>query len=202
MEYVRKSSNFFFFTYFTINCNLHLNITIVFDGNVCKYFLLKSPWKIDHLTPSIWQCCINGANWKIEKQASNTKTLTFLSYICSIKRKQTKSRIFKTLFSNVPHKELKQIFLSIFGQSKGMLVWNRLDILVDTGRTLKVHKTFRRHPGRLLNVLRTFNLRPVSTRMMVKREIILTKHLTCRLNFSLIMLVFFFTGLFINRRGK
>ena len=28
----------FFFTYFTINCNLYLNITIVFDGNVCKYF--------------------------------------------------------------------------------------------------------------------------------------------------------------------
>ena len=26
-----------------------------------------------------------------------------------------------------------------------------------------MHKTFRRRPGRLLNVLRTFNLRPVST---------------------------------------
>ena len=35
--------------------------------------------------------------------------------------------------------------------------------LVDTGRKLKVHKTFRRRPGRLLNVLCTFNLRPVST---------------------------------------
>ena len=32
-----------------------------------------------------------------------------------------------------------------------------------TGRKLNVHKTFRRHPGRLLNVLCTFNLRPVST---------------------------------------
>ena len=38
-----QKQQFFFFTYFTINCNLHLNITIVFDGNVCKYFLLKSP---------------------------------------------------------------------------------------------------------------------------------------------------------------
>ena len=28
---------------------------------------------------------------------------------------------------------------------------------------LNVHKTFRRRPGRLLNVLCTFNLRPVST---------------------------------------
>ena len=34
---------------------------------------------------------------------------------------------------------------------------------VDTGRTLNEHKVFRRRPGRLLNVLRTFNLRLVST---------------------------------------
>ena len=34
---------------------------------------------------------------------------------------------------------------------------------VDTGRKLKVHKTFRKRPGRPLNVLCTFNLRPVST---------------------------------------
>ena len=34
---------------------------------------------------------------------------------------------------------------------------------VDTGRKLNLHKTFRRRPGRLLNVLCTFNLRPVST---------------------------------------
>ena len=34
---------------------------------------------------------------------------------------------------------------------------------VDTGRKLNVHKTFRRRPGRLLNVICTFNLRPVST---------------------------------------
>ena len=34
---------------------------------------------------------------------------------------------------------------------------------VDTGRKLNVHKTFRRRPERLLNVLCMFNLRPVST---------------------------------------
>ena len=34
---------------------------------------------------------------------------------------------------------------------------------VDTGHKLNVHKTFRRRPGRLLNVLCTFNLGPVST---------------------------------------
>ena len=34
---------------------------------------------------------------------------------------------------------------------------------VDTERKLNVHKTFRRRPGRLLNILCMLNLRPVST---------------------------------------
>ena len=34
---------------------------------------------------------------------------------------------------------------------------------VDTGRKLDEHKTFRIRPRRLVNVLSTFNLRPVST---------------------------------------
>ena len=34
---------------------------------------------------------------------------------------------------------------------------------VGTGRKVNVHKTFRRRPGRLLNVFCTFNLRPVPT---------------------------------------
>ena len=37
------------------------------------------------------------------------------------------------------------------------------NVPVDTGRKLNVHKTFRRSPGCLLNVLYTFNLRLVST---------------------------------------
>ena len=35
---------------------------------------------------------------------------------------------------------------------------------VGTGRKLNVHKTFRRRPGRLLNILCTFSLHPVPTR--------------------------------------
>ena len=35
-------------------------------------------------------------------------------------------------------------------------------ILLDTGCKLNVLKTFRRRPGRLLNVLSTLNFRPVS----------------------------------------
>ena len=38
---------------------------------------------------------------------------------------------------------------------------------VDTGRKLNVHKTFRGRPGRLLNVLCTFNLRPVSAGLCI-----------------------------------
>ena len=38
---------------------------------------------------------------------------------------------------------------------------------VDTGHQMNVHKTFKRRPGRLLNVLCTFNLRPVSTGLNV-----------------------------------
>ena len=34
---------------------------------------------------------------------------------------------------------------------------------VDTERKLNEHKTIRTRPGRLLNILCTFNLRPVST---------------------------------------
>ena len=45
-----------------------------------------------------------------------------------------------------------------------------LHIPVDTGRKLDVHKTFRRRPGRLLNLLCTFNLRPVSTGILVLRQ--------------------------------
>ena len=40
-----------------------------------------------------------------------------------------------------------------------VLVFNGLKV---TGRKLNVHKTFRRPPGRLLNVLCTVNLQPVS----------------------------------------
>ena len=43
---------------------------------------------------------------------------------------------------------------------------------VDTGRKLNVHKTFRRRPGRLLNVLCTFNLRHVSTAKIRARNLL------------------------------
>ena len=42
------------------------------------------------------------------------------------------------------------------------ITYSQTTIPVDTGRKLNVHATIRRRPGRLLNVLCTFNLRPVS----------------------------------------
>ena len=47
---------------------------------------------------------------------------------------------------------------------------------VDTGRELNVHKTFRRCPGYLLIVLCTFNLRPVSTGLMVDVLLVTAHH--------------------------
>ena len=41
----------------------------------------------------------------------------------------------------------------------------------DTGRKLNVHKTFRRRPGCLLNILCTFNLRHVSTGISKERQV-------------------------------
>ena len=38
---------------------------------------------------------------------------------------------------------------------------------VDTGHKLSAHKTFRRRPRLLLNVLYTFNLRPLSTGLLI-----------------------------------
>ena len=48
------------------------------------------------------------------------------------------------------------------GYYKSFVLANIFVNPLDTGSKLKVHKTFRRRPGRLLNVLCTFNLRPVS----------------------------------------
>ena len=44
--------------------------------------------------------------------------------------------------------------------------YHTTDIPADTRRKLNVHKTFRRRPERLLNVLCTFHLRRVSTKIL------------------------------------
>ena len=64
-------------------------------------------------------------------------------------QKSTARRVFRTQASNI-------------GFSSSVHYFDCL-CSVDTGRKLNVHKTFRRRPGRFLNVLFTFNLPPVST---------------------------------------
>ena len=63
---------------------------------------------------------------------------------------------------------------------------------VDTGCTLNVHKTFRRCPERLLNVLCKFNLRPVSTGLSHGKDQLVQTFLygnpNCNLTVSRLML--------------
>ena len=77
--------------------------------------------------------------------------------------------------SNLRNHILFYIFLLDFfifcAWGNSWLLKNILTILcfpADTGRKLDVHKTFRRRPERLLNVLCTFNLRSVSTGVAVQ----------------------------------
>ena len=59
------------------------------------------------------------------------------------------------------------VHIMMFFQLVGKVFFDLSYIIApaDTERKLNVHKTFRRRPGRLLNVLYTFSLRPVSTGM-------------------------------------
>ena len=59
---------------------------------------------------------------------------------------------------NCPWKEQ-----SIKSLSEQSFEWGNPRFPIDTGRKLNVHKIFKRWPGRLLNVLCTLHLRPVST---------------------------------------
>ena len=57
------------------------------------------------------------------------------------------------------------VHIMMFFQLVGKVFFDLSYIIADTERKLNVHKTFRRRPERLLNVLSTFSLRPVSTGM-------------------------------------
>ena len=86
-------------------------------------------------------------------------------------RKNCESYIFKNIpginfiFSNWKFFScfFRLCFFCVFYFPFSFLTIIRTTNLVDTNRKLTVHKTFRRHPARLLSVLYTFSLRPVST---------------------------------------
>ena len=66
------------------------------------------------------------------------------------------SKIKKSALPNIA------FILSALSENEVFFVW------IGFPRKLNVHKTFRRRPGRLLNALCTFNLRPVSTGLPFK----------------------------------
>ena len=78
-------------------------------------------------------------------------------------RNRLQASAFSFIGLNLVERAALHIFLIMVYYVKRALQ-NRQHItsLVDTGRKLDVHKTFGRRPGRLLNILFTFNLRPVS----------------------------------------
>ena len=53
---------------------------------------------------------------------------------------------------------------------------------VDTGRKLNVHKTFIIRPGRLVNILCTFNLRPVSAGTLWSKNVFKVRNIDFVLN--------------------
>ena len=56
----------------------------------------------------------------------------------------------------------RRLLLTLTWYEKNKKLWQNGNP-VDTGRKLNKYKTFRRNPGRLLNILCSFNLSPVST---------------------------------------
>ena len=97
-------------------------------------------------------------------------------------------------------------FLFYNNTSGGLLLcWKKpklahaIQLPVDTGRKLNVHKTFRRRPGRLLNVSCRFNLPPVSTGLFLVSRMFLWYYVCVEGNaqFTLFYVVFSLADLFV-----
>ena len=86
-----------------------------------------------------------------------------------------------------------------------LLCWKKpklthaIQLPVDTGRKLNVHKTFRRRPGLLLNVSYKFNLPPVSTGLFLVSRMFLWYYVCVEGNaqFTLFYVVFSLADLFV-----
>ena len=79
--------------------------------------------------------------------------------------KSIRSPIFERFFGDVLSIILKKSLSKRFSEHEMYKLYEHSSnvIPVDTGRKLNLYKTFTRRPGRLLNVLCTYNLRLVST---------------------------------------
>ena len=96
----------------------------------------------------------------------------------------------------IPHymKNLKTCNKKLF-----FMNWTWKPAIVDTGRKLNVHKMFRRCPGRLPNVLCTFNLRPVSKELSITilRKISYVRHFVFHDFKSTLMQIWKFINIFV-----
>ena len=79
---------------------------------------------------------------------------------------------YRKLMLHLPWSEIDTVFTlcDILSAPNNNYFFSFYSNPVDSGRKLNVHKTSRRRPRRLLNVLCTFNLRPVSTGKAVEDE--------------------------------
>ena len=79
---------------------------------------------------------------------------------------------YRKLMLHLPWSEIDTVFTlcDILSAPNNNYFFSFYSNPVDAGRKLNANKTFRRRPGRLLNVLCTFNLRPVSTGKAVEDE--------------------------------
>ena len=71
-----------------------------------------------------------------------------------------------TLFYRTSLVAASGTYVTEFSFSTPVTLFQKSLYPVDTGRKFNVHKTFRRRPGRLMNILCMLNLRPVSTGQM------------------------------------
>ena len=103
-----------------------------------------------------WNIC-SKANQKLSALSRMVKLLSF-----------SKRRTLFKAFVGSQFKYCLIVWMLHSWRQNQNVVWRRLNYWlmtcypVNIGRKLNVHKTFRRRPGRVLNVLCTFNLRPVS----------------------------------------
>ena len=105
-------------------------------------------------------------NWEVADSARGNLTL-YREYFFRVQFRGTLLTKFNLLILTLNQLKLNKKLVCQSSLTKNTLFHSLRCLsrnkLVDTGRKLKVHKTFRRRPGRLLKVLCTFNVCPVST---------------------------------------
>ena len=129
-------------------------------GNFDKFLASKMQKEKVVLIPNIYQCLNNSRI--IQPLSSSTCKMTS-EYFLPLIYKNNRRQVFYIICLLINFDEVSSMKL-FFLQTASFLL--------DTGRKLNVHKTFRRRPWCLLNVLCKFNLHFVPRRLVIKDSII------------------------------